>query len=449
MPSAYPAAFDSFLSVADNPYMNQSGRKATDIVAQLQESIAAVQSSIGVTGALNYIRATGSVPQDISGLKNFTTGIQSPWINFGGQRNSIGVDLQVFGGSGGNNFSRTDNAITTGAWRYDHTAGDTGGPFTERGVIFHSRRTNGGGESQLFVGEVSGRVASRGRVSGAWSDWKQLADTRRASFGQNAVGTFPANGALAALDGRTYLGSLSDIFALCVCYNAARAAGGTGFYIGATDSATPSLVLSNVGGQQLVELQNDGRLLIRRQIQPAQSIGLQARDTGNHIYGYSESTNAKQIIFDSTTDGFNTPPTGGGALGYIFRVLGVVRAVMNSLGNWGFGGNQAPTCAIDNDGYSSLGPGAPKIAIKELTGTLSSVTGAVVNVSHGLDVTKIISHSVQWTDEGNRIWPANTAEYPAGQVTYYFTSSNLVVTTGPSATNALNRPFVCLIVYKE
>lgn len=276
--SAFPGALDEFWNIADDPFMDEGGRLATDIITELQNAIAAVQGSLGVTSALNYMRATGSVVQTVSGAKTFSSlltangGVRTPWVEFSTQRNSLGGALQVFGGGAGNNFSRIDAGMQTGAWRYDHTGGDSGGPVSERGVIYHSQRTSGGGETQLYVGEVTGQVWARARVTGSWTDWRQLAPTIRASFGSAGVGSFPANGALATLGGRAYLGSASDLYALCLCFSAARAAGGTGYYLGATDSAAPALVLSNVGGVERARLTDAGHLGLGGQTSPAAAI---------------------------------------------------------------------------------------------------------------------------------------------------------------------------------
>lgn len=51
MSTEFPTALDEFLSVADNPAMNATGRTATQVVGQIQAALAAVQAVIGVTGS--------------------------------------------------------------------------------------------------------------------------------------------------------------------------------------------------------------------------------------------------------------------------------------------------------------------------------------------------------------------------------------------------------------
>lgn len=62
MSSSFPTELDSFLSIADNPAMNTSGRTATQVVGQLQAALAAVQAVIGVTGS----SVSGTVEKRIS-----------------------------------------------------------------------------------------------------------------------------------------------------------------------------------------------------------------------------------------------------------------------------------------------------------------------------------------------------------------------------------------------
>jgi hypothetical protein len=88
--------------------------------------------------------------------------------------------------------SVTDNSIAPGFWRYDSTAGSSGGPSAAtRGILLHMRRTSGGGEVQLLVAENSnppGLLFTRSRVTGAWSDW-------RLHYGpHNVVGTVSFTG---------------------------------------------------------------------------------------------------------------------------------------------------------------------------------------------------------------------------------------------------------------
>jgi hypothetical protein len=390
---------------------------------------------------------SGSGTKTWSGRWDFNGGLSAPWMQFGSQRSSLGTALQSFGAPG-NDFSRVDALIQTGVWRYDHTSGDAGGPVPERGAIYHATRApTGGGETQLYVSEQTGKVFVRGRVTNPWPAWSQLAPTKRASFGQDSVGSFPANGVLAALDGRTFLGSGSDVYALCVSYNAARAATGVGFYLGATDSATPSLIASNVSGAQLLELAHSGFLSLRRNIQPLQSLGFFATSTGNHISSYSEVGNAKQLIFDATTDTSNTAPAGG-ALGIWFRIRGATRAVMDALGNWGFGGNTSPSCAIDNNGFTKLGESAPRQKQKLLTGT-TGAAGSTTNLIHGLTQSKVIGvqplvyDGLWWRPPGGSV-NSSSVDYSC-----FVGITSIGIELAMGSTALANQPCKVLVTYEE
>ena len=51
MSTEFPTELDEFLSIADNPAMNATGRTATQVIGQLQAALAAVQATIGITGS--------------------------------------------------------------------------------------------------------------------------------------------------------------------------------------------------------------------------------------------------------------------------------------------------------------------------------------------------------------------------------------------------------------
>lgn len=86
----------------------------------------------------------------------------------------IGQTLTTIGDAG-----VTDNSITPGFYAYGTADGSSGGPTgVTRGHFFHTRRSTGGGESQLMVVEsstnhIAGTVLARSRVTGAWSSWQE------------------------------------------------------------------------------------------------------------------------------------------------------------------------------------------------------------------------------------------------------------------------------------
>ena len=62
--------------------------------------------------------------------------------------------------------------------------------------------------------------------------------------------------------GRSYFGSNDSVYAVHVAYSNTRAQAGQGYYIGATDSTTPSLVFSNNDGTERARIDSSGNLLV-------------------------------------------------------------------------------------------------------------------------------------------------------------------------------------------
>jgi len=70
--------------------------------------------------------------------------------------------------------------------------------------------------------------------------------------------TFGSSGKFQVAGGRSYFGSNDSLFAVNVSYNNTRALAGQGYYLGATDSATPDLVFSNTAGTERLRIDNSG-----------------------------------------------------------------------------------------------------------------------------------------------------------------------------------------------
>ncbi|KKK94671.1 hypothetical protein LCGC14_2680500, partial [marine sediment metagenome] len=61
-------------------------------------------------------------------------------------------------------------------------------------------------------------------------------------------------------------------------------------------------------------------------------------------------------------------------------------------------------------GYAAVGTGAPRVAMKKLTGTTGSSEGNNITIAHGLTISKIIGVQVLvTTTSGNRIPPVFTS----------------------------------------
>ena len=77
-----------------------------------------------------------------------------------------------------------------------------------------------------------------------------------------AIGTtsFAGSAKLQVAGGRAYFGSNDTVYSINLAYNNTRALVGQGYYLGATDSATPSLVFSNTDGTARATLDYAGNL---------------------------------------------------------------------------------------------------------------------------------------------------------------------------------------------
>ena len=134
----------------------------------------------GLTGGGNLsANRTLSVDSSVLRTSQFTSGPHDategriPRVRQSGGFFGIGGTVQ---GVPGGDISVTDNSIFTGLYRYDTSAGDTGGPGgVARASLIHTRRAAGGGETQLMVvesGPNQGEIYTRARVTGSWSSWR-------------------------------------------------------------------------------------------------------------------------------------------------------------------------------------------------------------------------------------------------------------------------------------
>lgn len=80
------------------------------------------------------------------------------------------------------------------------------------------------------------------------------------------IGAATLSAVFEAVGGRSYFASNSSEYAIGVFYSASRETGGQAGYMGATDSATPSIVWSNSSGTRGMELTDAGALILRNRI---------------------------------------------------------------------------------------------------------------------------------------------------------------------------------------
>lgn len=79
--------------------------------------------------------------------------------------------------------------LAPGWYRYVEAEGSVGGPAAS-GVVVRSRRAGSGGEVQQFLSE-SGGIWFQTRVSGAWSDWARVFNTRNSVGAVSEVSGLP------------------------------------------------------------------------------------------------------------------------------------------------------------------------------------------------------------------------------------------------------------------
>ena len=143
-----------------------------------------------------------------------------------------GTGLTAFT-SGGAMYATSTSALTTGTLPV--TAGGTGLTTLTAGYIPYGNGTSAFGSSSNFIWNSTNNNL-------------QIGSTAPASNQKLYVG-----------GGRSAFVASSEVYALAVGYSVA--AGGT-YYIGATNSTTPDLVFSQVGGSEKMRLTDTGQLFI-------------------------------------------------------------------------------------------------------------------------------------------------------------------------------------------
>ena len=83
-----------------------------------------------------------------------------------------GTNAGLLIGTGSQDFGVVDNSLVSGAYQY-HNVNSSGGFVQALGAVYHTRRAAGGGETQMQITET-GRLAARGRGTGAWGAWQEF-----------------------------------------------------------------------------------------------------------------------------------------------------------------------------------------------------------------------------------------------------------------------------------
>ena len=110
--------------------------------------------------------------------------------------------------------------------------------------------------------------------------------------GNVGIGTASPIAKLQVAGGRTFLCANSELFSLGLQYNSSTGQ----YYLGATNSATPDLVFSNVGGTERMRLDTSGNLLLGKTASSTLNVGVESRPDGIFIATRSASTNATETM---------------------------------------------------------------------------------------------------------------------------------------------------------
>ena len=117
----------------------------------------------------------------------------------------------------------------------------------------------GGGVSLTPASSIASDVTVNVPVTGVNNGTLVCSD----SSGNVGIGTSTLNAnARVQINGRTYMGANGSVYAAGVFYDNTRASAGQGYYIGATDSTAPSLILSNNDGTERMRIDSSGNLLV-------------------------------------------------------------------------------------------------------------------------------------------------------------------------------------------
>ncbi len=101
-------------------------------------------------------------------------------------------------------------------------------------------------------------------------------------------------------------------------------------------------------------------------------------------------------------------------------------------------------------GFAALGSGAPKIAMKKLSGTTGGTEGDITNLTHGLTVSKIIGCQVLVTQSSNNLVPPAFTAVAEHEYEFFILASvvRIVLTAGNSG-SIINGAITALLTYEE
>ena len=142
--------------------------------------------------------------------------------------------------------------------------------------------------------EAAGNISYSGTLTGGTSVVNLGAGQfYKDASGNVGIGTTSPGGKL-NVSGTSVFGANNNVYALQIGYNNTRAVVGQTYYIGVTDSATPSLVFSDAGAAERMRIDSSGNLLVGATTVPNVAAG-----------GTGFSVSSTEMVFSSNTNGGN------------------------------------------------------------------------------------------------------------------------------------------------
>lgn len=408
------------LQVAGIVYSSSGGFKFPD---------GTIQTSAGVAG--NFLPLAGGQ------MTGTITNTGDPAItmgkgNFGSGNDNAGAQAFV---AGKNNHARGDYSVVSGGG--GATAADSNSALgVNSSVSGGFRNRAGGGYATVGGGALNTASADRATVGGGQSNTASNLDATVGGGNSNTASNFYATvggGALNAANGQssTVGGGNSNTasgYIAIVGGGQGNTASGDWATVGGGFSNTASGTDATVGGGQGNTASGQYSTVPGGSSNTAAgsfsfAAGQQAKANHNGTFVWADSENTN------------------------FASTGVNQFLIRASGGVGIGTN-SPGAALDVNGATKLGSGAPAIMMKKLTGTTASSDGGSVSIAHGVDASKILSIEVmvEWTTS-SYIPP----RYPVSGYEFYWGSGganiNVINVSGNSG-SILSKPIKILITYE-
>ena len=241
------------------------------------EKIATTSSGAEVTGTLAATLSTAAQP-NITSVGTLTS-FRSTGIDDNADALAITIDSSERVGIG--TSSPSQKLEIHGAIRFGDTVSDVadGG----RPLIYASDGSGSHTGHALVIQARDGAGSEIDFVTGTTPTTRMHID----SSGRVGIGTTSPNQKLNVSGGRSYFGANGEAFAIGLGFNGTRTASNQTYFLGATDSATPDLQISNADGGEKVRITHAGNLLVgsttdhegKVQIAATNEAGLFVRDS--------------------------------------------------------------------------------------------------------------------------------------------------------------------------